>query len=210
MIRIFPDFSVQVTAAAAGGAAGGVPAAPGMGRAGAAANGNPQNVQGITSYQQRRGDRFAGRERHVVLSRHPPPPSSSSTPPAPPAALPAPWYRRRGTRGRAAAIPPAAAHVHNGRTCAARGGRQLPPRQPGLRGWPGPLRAKLRRPACLLRSETLRALVRGRRPAAKLPGASLTSSPPALPCGSHARSPPHPRKKKPHPKLLERLPKRFL
>jgi len=52
MIRIFPDFSVQVTAAA-GGAAGGVPAAPGMGRAGAAANGNPQNVQGITSYQQR-------------------------------------------------------------------------------------------------------------------------------------------------------------
>ncbi|XP_027734600.1 neuronal PAS domain-containing protein 3-like [Empidonax traillii] len=54
MIRIFPDFSVQVTAAAAaGGAAGGVPAAPGMGRAGAAANGNPQNVQGITSYQQR-------------------------------------------------------------------------------------------------------------------------------------------------------------
>ncbi|XP_056201872.1 transcription initiation factor TFIID subunit 4-like [Falco biarmicus] len=137
MIRIFPDFSVQVTAAAAGGAAGGVPAAPGMGRAGAAANGNPQNVQGITSYQQRRGDRFAGRERHVVLSRHPPPPSSSSTPPAPPAALPAPWYRRRGTRGRAAAIPPAAAHVHNGRTCAARGGRQLPPANRGCAGGPG-------------------------------------------------------------------------
>ncbi|KAH1170976.1 hypothetical protein KIL84_006594 [Mauremys mutica] len=53
MIRIFPDFSVQVTAAAAGGAAGGVPAGPGMGRASTAANGNPQNVQGITSYQQR-------------------------------------------------------------------------------------------------------------------------------------------------------------
>ncbi|XP_053236637.1 neuronal PAS domain-containing protein 3 isoform X9 [Podarcis raffonei] len=53
MIRIFPDFSVQVTAAAAGGAAGGVPAGPGMGRASSAANGNPQNVQGITSYQQR-------------------------------------------------------------------------------------------------------------------------------------------------------------
>lgn len=53
MIRIFPDFSVQVTAAAAGGAAAGVPASAGMGRAGAAANGTPQNVQGITSYQQR-------------------------------------------------------------------------------------------------------------------------------------------------------------
>lgn len=54
MIRIFPDFSVQVTAAAAGGAAAGVPAgAGGMGRASAAANGAPQNVQGITSYQQR-------------------------------------------------------------------------------------------------------------------------------------------------------------
>ncbi|XP_034273885.1 neuronal PAS domain-containing protein 3 isoform X3 [Pantherophis guttatus] len=49
MIRIFPDFSVQVTAAAAGG----VPAGPGVGRASTAANGNPQNVQGITSYQQR-------------------------------------------------------------------------------------------------------------------------------------------------------------
>ncbi|XP_048217705.1 neuronal PAS domain-containing protein 3 isoform X4 [Perognathus longimembris pacificus] len=53
MIRIFPDFSVQVTAAAAGGAAAGVPAGAGMGRAGAGANGTPQNVQGITSYQQR-------------------------------------------------------------------------------------------------------------------------------------------------------------
>ncbi|ERE73113.1 putative single-minded [Cricetulus griseus] len=53
MIRIFPDFSVQVTAAAAGGATAGVPAGAGMGRAGAAANGTPQNVQGITSYQQR-------------------------------------------------------------------------------------------------------------------------------------------------------------
>ncbi|KAM8781083.1 neuronal PAS domain-containing protein 3 isoform 3-T3 [Rhynchonycteris naso] len=53
MIRIFPDFSVQVTAAAAGGAAAGVPAGAGMGRASAAANGTPQNVQGITSYQQR-------------------------------------------------------------------------------------------------------------------------------------------------------------
>ncbi|KAM9646619.1 neuronal PAS domain-containing protein 3 isoform 5-T5 [Trichechus inunguis] len=53
MIRIFPDFSVQVTAAAAGGAAAGVPASAGMGRAGTAANGTQQNVQGITSYQQR-------------------------------------------------------------------------------------------------------------------------------------------------------------
>ncbi|XP_055464573.1 neuronal PAS domain-containing protein 3 isoform X2 [Psammomys obesus] len=53
MIRIFPDFSVQVTAAAAGGAAAGVPAGAGMARAGAAANGAPQTVQGISSYQQR-------------------------------------------------------------------------------------------------------------------------------------------------------------
>lgn len=51
MIRIFPDFSVQVTAAAGGGA-GGVPAGPGVGRVPGTANGNPQNVQGITSYQQ--------------------------------------------------------------------------------------------------------------------------------------------------------------
>ncbi|XP_043929824.1 neuronal PAS domain-containing protein 3 isoform X2 [Protopterus annectens] len=53
MIRIFPDFSVQVTAAAGGGGGGGMPASAGVGRAGAATNGNPTNVQGITSYQQR-------------------------------------------------------------------------------------------------------------------------------------------------------------
>ncbi|MBN3313156.1 NPAS3 protein, partial [Atractosteus spatula] len=51
MIRIFPDFSVQVTAAAAGGA-GGVPGAPGVSRVPGTANGSPQNVQGISSYQQ--------------------------------------------------------------------------------------------------------------------------------------------------------------
>ena len=52
MIRIFPDFSVQVTAAA-GGAAGGMTAASAVGRVPGAANGNPQNVQGLASYQQR-------------------------------------------------------------------------------------------------------------------------------------------------------------
>lgn len=52
MIRIFPDFSVQVTAAAGGGA-GGMPAGSAVGRVPGATNGNPQNVQGITSYQQR-------------------------------------------------------------------------------------------------------------------------------------------------------------
>ncbi|XP_051871381.1 neuronal PAS domain-containing protein 3 [Pristis pectinata] len=57
MIRIFPDFSVQVTAATGGGG-GAVTAAPGVGRAAAAAaaasaaNGTPQDV-GLTSYQQR-------------------------------------------------------------------------------------------------------------------------------------------------------------
>lgn len=50
MIRIFPDFSVQV-AAATGGGGGSVTAAPGVGRA-AAANGTPQDV-GLMSYQQR-------------------------------------------------------------------------------------------------------------------------------------------------------------
>ncbi|XP_036818898.1 neuronal PAS domain-containing protein 3-like isoform X1 [Oncorhynchus mykiss] len=51
MIRIFPDFSVQVTAA--GGGAGGMPSGHAMGRVPGTTNGNPQNVQGITSYQQR-------------------------------------------------------------------------------------------------------------------------------------------------------------
>ena len=52
MIRIFPDFSVQVTAAAGGGA-GGMPAGSAVGRVPGTTNGNPQNIQGITSYQQR-------------------------------------------------------------------------------------------------------------------------------------------------------------
>ncbi|XP_062864098.1 neuronal PAS domain-containing protein 3 isoform X2 [Trichomycterus rosablanca] len=47
MIRIFPDFSVQVTAAAGTGGTG-MPAA----RVPGATNGNPQNVQGLTTYQQ--------------------------------------------------------------------------------------------------------------------------------------------------------------
>ncbi|XP_031435595.1 neuronal PAS domain-containing protein 3 isoform X2 [Clupea harengus] len=51
MIRIFPDFSVQVTAAAGGGA-GGMPAGSAVGRVPGTTNGNPQNIQGITSYQQ--------------------------------------------------------------------------------------------------------------------------------------------------------------
>uniref|UniRef100_A0AAZ3SQM4 Neuronal PAS domain-containing protein 3 n=1 Tax=Oncorhynchus tshawytscha TaxID=74940 RepID=A0AAZ3SQM4_ONCTS len=51
MIRIFPDFSVQVTAASGG--AGGMPSGHAMGRVPGTTNGNPQNVQGITSYQQR-------------------------------------------------------------------------------------------------------------------------------------------------------------
>lgn len=55
MIRIFPDFSVQVTAAAAAGAGagGGMPAAS---RVPGVTNGNPQNVQCLTSYQQRYAD----------------------------------------------------------------------------------------------------------------------------------------------------------
>ena len=56
MIRIFPDFSVQVTAAGGGGAGGGMAAGPAVGRLpvpGGAPNGNPQNVPGIANYQQR-------------------------------------------------------------------------------------------------------------------------------------------------------------
>ncbi|XP_057714575.1 neuronal PAS domain-containing protein 3 isoform X4 [Corythoichthys intestinalis] len=57
MIRIFPDFSVQVTASAAGGGGGGgggmVSGAP-VGRmpVPGATNGTPQSVQGLPSYQQ--------------------------------------------------------------------------------------------------------------------------------------------------------------
>lgn len=67
MIRIFPDFSVQVTASAAGGAGaggggaggggGGMVTGPPVGRVPVpvpgATNGTQQSVQGITAYQQR-------------------------------------------------------------------------------------------------------------------------------------------------------------
>lgn len=65
MIRIFPDFSVQVTASAgggpgaggAGGGGGGMVTGPPVGRVPVqvpgATNGTPQSVQGITAYQQR-------------------------------------------------------------------------------------------------------------------------------------------------------------
>ncbi|RVE56930.1 hypothetical protein OJAV_G00211050 [Oryzias javanicus] len=61
MIRIFPDFSVQVTASAAGaaggggGAGGGMVAGPPVGRVPVpgATNGTPQSLQGISAYQQR-------------------------------------------------------------------------------------------------------------------------------------------------------------
>lgn len=64
MIRIFPDFSVQVTASAGGGpgvggggGGGGMVTGPPVGRVPVqvpgATNGNPQSVQGINAYQQR-------------------------------------------------------------------------------------------------------------------------------------------------------------
>ncbi|XP_068195303.1 LOW QUALITY PROTEIN: neuronal PAS domain-containing protein 3 [Antennarius striatus] len=62
MIRIFPDFSVQVTASAGGGpgtgggggGGGGMVSGPPVGRVPVpgATNGTPQGVQGITAYQQ--------------------------------------------------------------------------------------------------------------------------------------------------------------
>ena len=59
MIRIFPDFSVQVTASGVGGpgvgggggGSGGM--GPQVGRIPGTSNGNPQNLQGINAYQQR-------------------------------------------------------------------------------------------------------------------------------------------------------------
>ncbi|KAK9534134.1 hypothetical protein VZT92_009202 [Zoarces viviparus] len=60
MIRIFPDFSVQVTASGpggpgvgGGGGGGGMLTGPPMGRGPGATNGSPQSVQGISAYQQR-------------------------------------------------------------------------------------------------------------------------------------------------------------
>lgn len=57
MIRIFPDFSVQVTASGpgGGGGGGGMLSGPPVGRVpvSGATNGSPQSVQGITAYQQR-------------------------------------------------------------------------------------------------------------------------------------------------------------
>ncbi|XP_077945317.1 neuronal PAS domain-containing protein 3 isoform X1 [Gasterosteus aculeatus] len=56
MIRIFPDFSVQVTASGpgGGGGGGGMLSGPPVGRVpvSGATNGSPQSVQGITAYQQ--------------------------------------------------------------------------------------------------------------------------------------------------------------
>ncbi|XP_039641381.1 neuronal PAS domain-containing protein 3-like [Perca fluviatilis] len=59
MIRIFPDFSVQVTASGGGGpgvggggGGGGMVTGPQVGRLPGATNGTPQSVQGITAYQQ--------------------------------------------------------------------------------------------------------------------------------------------------------------
>lgn len=73
MIRIFPDFSVQVTASAGGGpgaggggggGGGGMVAGPQVGRVPVqvpgATNGTPQGVQGITAYQQRYVGRCGG------------------------------------------------------------------------------------------------------------------------------------------------------
>lgn len=57
MIRIFPDFSVQVTASGVGGPGVGGGGSGGMGpqvgRIPGTSNGNPQNLQGINAYQQR-------------------------------------------------------------------------------------------------------------------------------------------------------------
>ena len=79
MIRIFPDFSVQVTASAAGGAVAGggggggggsgMVTGPPVGRVPVpvpgATNGTPQSVQGITAYQQRYVGSY--RKRPVAL-----------------------------------------------------------------------------------------------------------------------------------------------
>ncbi|KAM5129928.1 neuronal PAS domain-containing protein 3 isoform 1-T1 [Mantella aurantiaca] len=54
MIRIFPDFSVQVTAAPG---AGGAPPEPGAARSGGTNGGHPHNVPGVSSYQQRGASR---------------------------------------------------------------------------------------------------------------------------------------------------------
>lgn len=83
MIRIFPDFSVQVTASAGAGpgagggggggggvVGGGMVTGPPVGRVPVqvpgATNGTPQSVQGISGYQQRyvsqQGDLWSGRD----------------------------------------------------------------------------------------------------------------------------------------------------
>ncbi|XP_073495183.1 neuronal PAS domain-containing protein 3 isoform X3 [Phyllobates terribilis] len=54
MIRIFPDFSVQVTAAPG---AGGAPPEPGAARSGGTNGSHPHNVPGVSSYQQRGASR---------------------------------------------------------------------------------------------------------------------------------------------------------
>lgn len=90
-------------------------------------------------------------------------------------------YLRRGAAGRQARRPPSCWRL---RTCATVA--QSPPRGAARAARAAPRKVT---PAQLPPAgRNPRAPVRGRRPAAKLPGALPSSSPPVLPCGSHARS----------------------
>lgn len=116
------------------------------------------------------------------------PPLSSSPPPAPPAASRSP--SSAASRGTSAAGPrdsrPGGRHPAGG--CArAQRLRRAPPREAARAARAAPRKVT---PAQLPPAgRNPRAPVRGRRPAAKLPGSLPSSSPPVLPCGSHARSP---------------------